>query len=104
MQVELLDAPACDFGGKDFVFATAIHGVNGGEFFNLLAGFAELAEDSAAQFHFIDLAADGIEERIVVVGIRIRTVKILVRARSDTYSPGCAYVIVDRLHLEIVAQ
>jgi hypothetical protein len=44
MQRELLHAPAGDFRRQNLVLVAAIHGMNGGELFDLLAGFAELAK------------------------------------------------------------
>jgi hypothetical protein len=48
MQGELLHTPAGDFRRQNLVFAAAIHGVNGGEFLDLLASFAKFTQHRSA--------------------------------------------------------
>src|SRR5881409_1273474 len=74
------------------------------EFSKLLPGLAELTDDGTVQFHLVNLAADGHQARVVIVGIRIRTVQILVRARTDANGPRCADIIVNFDEIQIAVE
>src|ERR1700719_1507870 len=93
MQCDFLHSPTRDLGGHDLVRISAVHGVYGGEFLSLLARLAKLAEDGPIQLHLVNFTSDGSDRRIVVIGIRIGTVQILMRAGSNAHRPGSANMV-----------
>src|SRR5437867_744199 len=104
LENDLLYSPGRDFGNDQFVLIPAIDRMDRAEFSKLFPGLAELTDDGAVQFHLVNLAADGHQARVVIVGIRIRTVQILVRAGTDANGPRCADVIVNFDEVQIAVE
>ena len=75
----------------------------GAELAELLARFPELADDRAIELHLVDLTAHRREQRVVVVGVRVRAEQILMRARADADRPRRANVVVDRPQRRFIA-
>src|SRR5437660_8046543 len=83
-QQDLLHAPSGDLADHDLVVISAIHGMDRAKFLQLLARLAEFAYNRPIQLHLVNFAAHLERVRIVVVRVRVRTVKILMRSGSDT--------------------
>src|SRR5262245_42692375 len=78
-QCELLHAPVHEFGDVQGVGVAAVDLIDHAELLELLAGFADAADDRAVQLHLVNFA---VQERILGrVGVRAE--KILVRAGRD---------------------
>src|SRR5438552_11632308 len=78
-QNELLHPPIQDFAHVELVFRRTRYLMNPSKLLELLAGFAEHAEDFSIQAELIDPS-----------GKRIGAVQILMRRRRDTNRPGRA--------------
>src|SRR5579872_3163376 len=104
MEQKFLHSPTGDLANQEIVLISAVNSMYGAKFLQLLAGFAEFAQNSPVQFHLINFAGDVKGVRIVVVRVRVGTVEILVRTRRDTNGPGRSDIVVNGLHSEIIAQ
>src|SRR5260221_2750702 len=94
LQDDLLHAPRGDFRDQQFVLVLAIHCVDGGKLAESFAGLAEPPKYFSVQLHFVDLARDRSHVGRAGIGIRVRAVQVLVRARGDAHGPGRPHVLV----------
>src|SRR5258705_12318261 len=79
LEDKFLDAPVEEFGDVEFVFGGASDGVNPAELAELLAGFAENAENFSVEAELVDAAGES-----------VRGEEDLVGAGRDTESPRSA--------------
>src|SRR5437879_7658045 len=91
---DLLHAPSGDLADHDLVVVSAIHGMDRAKFLQLLARFAEFAQDGPVELQPVNFAAHLKCVRIVVVRVGVGTVKILMRSGSDAEGPRSADVVV----------
>src|SRR6266850_139490 len=104
IQYDLLCAPRRNFRDKQLIRVATVDFVNGLELAKILARLAELSDDAAVEFHLVDFAGDLPGRCRIGIRVRVRRVKVLVRARRNAYRPGAAHVGIHRLELEVVVQ
>jgi hypothetical protein len=99
MEDELLNSPIGDLTPIDLIFIPAVNFVQSHKLLGQLAAVAELPDDSAIEFHLINLT-------VLHIGRagRIRTVEILVLPRSNADRPRSAHVDKRVIKVSIVVE